>query len=70
MAELTTRVVRFTAQDFIDDPGLYAKVEAAWREKAWLVLFGEVPIGAVLATVEDGITFHFKRNPGSPHAQA
>ena len=59
--ELETRVVPFTAEDFIKDPGLYDKVEKAWRAKDWLALFGEEPVGGVLATVKDGIIFYYKR---------
>jgi hypothetical protein len=59
-AALETRVVVFSAADFIADPTLFKKVESAWRAKDWLLLFGEEPIGAVLATIDDGVTFHFK----------
>jgi hypothetical protein len=59
--ELEHKVVPFTAQAFIDDPGLFEKVEKAWRAKDWLLLFGEEPVGAVLATIGDGVTFHYKR---------
>lgn len=61
--ELEHRVVPFPAKAFIDDPTLFEKVERLWRAKDWLALFGELPVGAVLATVEDGITFHYKRRP-------
>lgn len=58
--------VSFTAQRFIDDPSLYGKVEAAWLAKDWYTLFGEYPLGAVLATVGDGITFYYKRPNTTP----
>lgn len=68
VADLETAVVRFSAQDFIDNPALYAKVEDAWRNAAWVTLFGELPVGAVLATLDDGITFHYKRMVTPPPA--
>jgi hypothetical protein len=61
--ELETRVVPFPAQAFIDDPTLFDKVERAWRAKDWLALFGEIPVGGVMATVQDGVTFYYKRRP-------
>jgi len=61
--KLETRVVSFTAQAFIDDPTLFDKVEKAWRAKDWVTLFGEDPVGAVLATVDHGVTFHYKHLP-------
>lgn len=59
--ELEHRVIPFSAEAFIADPTLFEKVETAWRAKDWLTLFGEEPVGAVLATLDDGVTFHYKR---------
>lgn len=59
--ELDRQTVQFTAQDFINDPRLFDKVAKAWLEKDWLTLFGEAPVGGVLATVDDGVTFYYKR---------
>lgn len=63
---LVTRRFQLTAQQFIDDPELYARVEKLVRSANWLPLFGELPVGAVLSQVappddpESGIVFHFK----------
>jgi len=55
-------VFPITAQQFIDDPGLFGEVEKAWLSKSWTYLLGEEPAGAVLATLDEGgITFHYKR---------
>lgn len=63
--QLESRRVEFTAEDFERDPGLYRQVEKAWREQQWFMLFGELPVGAVLASLRDegGITFRFKVRP-------
>lgn len=60
--ELETVVRRYTAQDFIDNPGLYDTLAVAWRTKSWFMVFGEEPVGAVLARLkDDGITLYYKR---------
>lgn len=60
MAQLVTRKVQFTAEQFIADPTLYDRVKQCWEGKMWLFLFGEEPVGAVLATLDDGITFKYR----------
>lgn len=64
---LETVVVRFSAQDFIDDPSLFDTLTLAWKTKSWFMVFGEDPVGAVLATVGDnGLTLHYKRKVEVP----
>ncbi len=57
---------RYAAADFIEDPLLFPAVQSAWTRNDWAMLLGpgQWPVGAVLATLEDGgIVFHWQVLP-------
>lgn len=57
-----TRVRRYTAEEFIENPALFEQVRRMWEGKQWFALFGEWPLGAVMARLPDegGIEFYYK----------
>jgi hypothetical protein len=64
-----TRIVTFTAQQFIDHPELFEKVETTWKGKQWYTLFGEWPEdNRVMARMlkGGGIAFYYRPQPLPP----